>query len=158
MSRLTRLAPGVKRMALSGGAAGKGEYFFGAALAIVVVVALGASFYNFFGGGGLIGGPQPITEMHFKCYYQDCGHEFVVPVEELDQSVLMGLGRVDCPKCGRKQCSYRMTLCPVPTCKKYYVSPMTLDPMGSTGAKKICPHCKTDIDQFSLNQRSKKKK
>ena len=105
--------------------------------------------------------------MPYKC--AQCGHEFRVTPEEYEEFKETvapndpGAARLlHCPECGGKHCCVVMTPCPV--CGKLYV------PYGAKIAAKlerredvpedlpnICPHCKTDINEYWQNMPRKRR-
>ena len=135
------------------------EYVFAGRLAAVILGALVLTVYFSF-----IRSPgtkvKPIEEVHLKC--DQCGHEFVEKIEDIDPSILRGaeFGIVlDCPSCGEKETAFQMNKCP--KCEKYYLAPAHRNPMaianGAPGAN-VCSHCGTDITQWTIDQYKQKKK
>ena len=81
----------------------------------------------------------------------------------MDPGMGMGMGNVDCPKCGAKKSGQMMIRCPNTDCGKYYVSAQVTHEQkmmrgeakrGEAPPKDICPYCKTDrMEWYRKNRR-----
>ncbi len=143
-----------------GGGADKTEILVVIVLVLIIGTALALTFWNMFDGGSST--PAGPSELHFQCLDEECGHEWVIKVEdlrndsrpELEDPMFM---RRKCPKCGQMTGCLQMQ-CPNPDCKKWFVAESSRDPERAMqeNIKDICPYCGTDIQQWWREHRKKR--
>ncbi|MCK4602803.1 MAG: hypothetical protein KAU28_10080 [Phycisphaerae bacterium] len=148
---------GSKRLDFSGAGGGrKIEFLLGGALAVIIIGSLLLIIWPM-----VTGGPWPSKDRTYRFECQKCLHQFEMSMEDLDRREAepsmapMGVYMLDCPKCGGKNSALVMSKCP--NCQKWYVLSRDKSPMQERPEDigNVCPHCKTDVDEWRYQRRKK---
>jgi len=118
-----------------------------AGLILITCAGIGFALRTYLTGPAVQG--STAEGIHFRC--DKCGDEFIVAFREMDlqkQNTPTARLRLDCPACGAEGSSLPEVKCPA--CGKYFVPISYSDPAAKRAgrAKDVCPHCKTDRDQW----------
>ena len=141
------------------------EFLLMGSLAVVIVGSLALTIYYGLGGNS---SPGSDVKPMFKCMMAECGYEFEATADQRPGPGIMPDGRgliprLDCPKCGEKECCATMFRCP--NCEKYYVSAradynerlmrgeVAVDEQPPAD---ICSYCQTDrIEWYRANRKKR---
>lgn len=138
-------------------------------LSAVILLSAATTAWVFFRGGDKSDGSPERGKTHFargvpfKC--SACGHEFVMTdadfqnyQRDIDRSAGPLSRLPHCPECGARHAAVMMQKCP--KCGKNYVPygveagiKMAQGQPPPEGAKHICPHCKTDVNEYRRQHR-----
>ncbi len=147
------------------------EFLLIGALAVIIVGALVLTImYNW--SSDEDNSPSD-TKIMGKCLDPQCAAEFEITLDAMteDERPMSRVLRFTCPTCGTKRSALIMTRCPVPECRKFFLSDQTIqdhkndldmqagrEPAVTHMPPIICPYCETDHDQYMREQRKRRMK